>query len=48
MFDLFDVNQNGLIEFGEFVRALGVFHPNTPETDKMKCKYTLDIKACSS
>ncbi|XP_010666401.2 calcineurin B-like protein 4 [Beta vulgaris subsp. vulgaris] len=41
MFDLFDVNQNGLIEFGEFVRALGVFHPNTPETDKMKYAFQL-------
>jgi len=38
MFDLFDVNQNGHIEFGEFIRSLAIFHPKTPKADKIKCK----------
>ncbi|XP_021846572.1 calcineurin B-like protein 4 isoform X2 [Spinacia oleracea] len=41
MFDLFDVNNNGLIEFGEFVRSLSVFHPRTPETDKLEYAFRL-------
>ncbi|XP_021893069.1 calcineurin B-like protein 7 isoform X2 [Carica papaya] len=38
IFDLFDVDGNGHIEFGEFVRSMAVFHPRTPQTDKIKCK----------
>ncbi|XP_021748649.1 calcineurin B-like protein 4 isoform X1 [Chenopodium quinoa] len=41
MFDLFDVNQNGCIEFGEFVQSLSVFHPSTPDKDKMKYAFRL-------
>lgn len=39
VFDLFDVKQNGVIEFGEFVRSLSVFHPNTPLEQKVACKF---------
>lgn len=41
IFDLFDVDGNGHIEFGEFVRSLAVFHPRTPQTDKIKCAFKL-------
>ncbi|XP_061357082.1 calcineurin B-like protein 4 [Gastrolobium bilobum] len=41
MFDLFDVNRNGHIEFGEFVRSLSVFHPKTPEAVKIKYAFKL-------
>lgn len=41
MFDLFDVNQNGHIEFGEFIRSLAIFHPKTPKADKIKYAFKL-------
>ncbi|CAO2835473.1 unnamed protein product [Amaranthus hypochondriacus] len=41
MFDLFDINKNGNIEFSEFVRSLSVFHPKTPKTDKIKYAFRL-------
>lgn len=37
MFDLLDSNHDGVIDFGEFVRSLNVFHPDTPQVEKAIC-----------
>ncbi|WRX07761.1 EF-hand domain - like 2 [Theobroma cacao] len=34
MFDVFDDNRNGQVDFGEFVCSLGIFHPKTPQETK--------------
>ncbi|RLM80303.1 calcineurin B-like protein 7 [Panicum miliaceum] len=38
IFDLFDLKRNGVIEFGEFVRSLNIFHPDTPMAEKIASK----------
>eukprot|EP00252_Welwitschia_mirabilis_P020278 TRINITY_DN4936_c0_g1_i2.p1 TRINITY_DN4936_c0_g1~~TRINITY_DN4936_c0_g1_i2.p1 ORF type:complete len:265 (+),score=43.16 TRINITY_DN4936_c0_g1_i2:397-1191(+) len=41
VFDLFDIKRNGVIEFGEFVRSLAVFHPSTPLEQKIEFSFRL-------
>lgn len=41
IFDLFDVNRDGVIAFGEFVQSLSVFHPDTPEAEKISFAFRL-------
>ncbi|GER57585.1 calcineurin B [Striga asiatica] len=41
LFELFDIKRNGVIGFGEFVRSLNVFHPDTPQADKIEFAFRM-------
>ncbi|ONK79304.1 uncharacterized protein A4U43_C01F5010 [Asparagus officinalis] len=41
VFGLFDVKGNGVIDFGEFVRSLSIFHPDTAQTEKISFAFRL-------
>ncbi|XP_020247853.1 calcineurin B-like protein 1 [Asparagus officinalis] len=41
IFDLFDVKQRGVVDFGDFVRALNVFHPSVSKEDKIDYSFRL-------
>ncbi|XP_006647182.1 calcineurin B-like protein 8 [Oryza brachyantha] len=41
IFDLFDLKRTGVIDFGEFVRSLSIFHPETPMGDKIAFAFRL-------
>ncbi|XP_047965918.1 calcineurin B-like protein 4 [Salvia hispanica] len=34
LFDMFDSKHDGVIDFGEFIRCLSIFHPDTPQEEK--------------
>lgn len=44
VFELFDIKRNNVIEFGEFVRSLSVFHPDAPLEEKAKCEWLFKKK----
>jgi len=41
IFALFDVKHKGVIDFGDFVRSLDVFHPRAPLEDKINFSFKL-------
>ena len=40
LFAQFDLKRNNIIDFGEFVRSLSVFHPKAPLEEKAECEQT--------
>ena len=45
VFEIFDKKKNNVIEFGEFVQALSVFHPKAPLAEKAECACTAPLPA---
>ncbi|KAI3693744.1 hypothetical protein L1987_76696 [Smallanthus sonchifolius] len=41
IFALFDVKQKGVLDFGDFVRSLNVFHPKAPLEEKINFSFKL-------
>ncbi|MFS7977636.1 putative EF-hand domain-containing protein [Helianthus anomalus] len=41
IFNLFDVNRSGHIDFSKFVHSLGVFHPKAPQANKVLYAFKL-------
>ncbi|XP_070021218.1 calcineurin B-like protein 7 isoform X2 [Nicotiana sylvestris] len=41
MFKLFDSNNDGLIDFGEFIRTLSIFHPDASQAQKIAVAFKL-------
>ncbi|KAJ3680627.1 hypothetical protein LUZ60_016905 [Juncus effusus] len=41
IFELFDVKRRGAIDFSDFVKSLNIFHPNTPNDEKVNFEFRL-------
>ncbi|XP_034711290.1 calcineurin B-like protein 7 [Vitis riparia] len=41
IFNLFDLKHDGMIEFGEFIRSLSIFHPDAPQEEKIAFAFQL-------